>query len=189
MADYFDADALCGRRTQSDLPKPGREMTPPLRDGWEVRPALHGPPALASSAPTPGYLDQDVSRFFYKWGGMLSQTLIRIRSRFEGDLDQYLLYLIFLLAELSQIISRADAEARDARIGPWADRGMNALSLAEITHIPRETARRKLQLLVSSGYLWRSVDGLYHLGDQYGLDAFFRDLSPLFWDGVTTDRH
>lgn len=136
--------------------------------------------------PAPGYLDQDASRFFYRWGGLLSQTLIRVRSRFDCDLDQYLLYLIFLLAELSQIVSRSEAEARGGRISPWTPRGMNALSLADITRIPRETARRKLQLLVAGGYLQRGEDGLYYLGEEYGMDAFFADLAPLFWDGVKT---
>lgn len=136
--------------------------------------------------PAPGYLDQDASRFFYRWGGLLSQTLIRIRSRFDCDLDQYLLYLIFLLAELSQVVSRTEAEARGGRISPWTRRGMNALSLADITRIPRETARRKLQLLVAGGYLLRGEDGLYYLGEEYGMDAFFADLAPLFWDGVKT---
>jgi hypothetical protein len=138
------------------------------------------------TAPSARYLDQDASRFFYRWGGLLSQTLIRIRSRFDCDLDQYLLYLIFLLAELSQIVSRTEAEARGGRISPWTQRGMNALSLADITRIPRETARRKLQLLVAGGYLLRGEDGLYYLGEEYGMDAFFADLAPLFWDGVKT---
>jgi hypothetical protein len=136
----------------------------------------------------PGYVDQDVSRFFYRWGGQLASTLIRIRSHFDGDLDQYLLYLTFLLAELSQVVSRADAEARGDHLSSWVHRGMNALSVADITLVPRETARRKLQLLVAGGYLLRGENGLYYLGDRYGLDAFFADLRPLFWDGLLTPR-
>src|ERR1700677_3897234 len=127
----------------------------------------------------PGYADQEVARFFYRWGGQLASTLIRIRSRFDGDLDQYLLYLTFLLAELSQVVARSDAEARGEPLSPWTHRGMNALSVADITQAPRETVRRKLQLLVARGYLLRGDDGLYYLGDQYGLDAFFSDLRPL----------
>ncbi|HEX4198410.1 MAG TPA: hypothetical protein VHZ26_13320 [Caulobacteraceae bacterium] len=144
-------------------------------------------PARADQAPTADYLEQDVWRFFYRWGGLLSSTLIRIRSRFDGDLDQYLLYLIFLLAELAQITARADAEARGHRPQPERRRGMNALSLSDITRVPRETTRRKLQLLVEHGYLTRGETGLYYLGDSYGLDAFFADLSPLFWDGVKVE--
>jgi hypothetical protein len=131
------------------------------------------------------YLDQDVSRFFYRWGGLLSSTLIRIRARFQGDLDQYLIYLVFLLDDLSLTIS---AQARGGRRKESDARGLNALSIAEVTSIPRETARRKLQMLVASGYIDRAADGLYYLGDRYGMDQFFFDLSPLFWEGVRPDR-
>jgi|HubBroStandDraft_3_1064219.scaffolds.fasta_scaffold578238_1 hypothetical protein len=148
------------------------------------RDASNDPIGVSTHRAPPGYIEQDVSRFFYRWGGQLASTLIRIRAHFDGDLDQYLLYLTFLLAELSQVVSRADAEARGDRLSPWTHRGMNALSVADITHVPRETARRKLQVLVARGYLLRGDDGLYYLGDQYGLDAFFRDLRPLFWDAL-----
>ncbi len=147
---------------------------------------------IAGDTPRDGlagaFLDQEASRFFYRWGGELSSILIRIRARFDGDLDQYLLYLIFLLAELSQVVLRADIAARGGRQPAWTHRGMNALSLADITRIPRETARRKLQSLVADGYLVRDSDGLYYLGDRYGLDAFFSDLRPLFWDSLLPQR-
>lgn len=141
-------------------------------------------PAAPAREPAAGYLDQDVWKFFYKWGGLLSSTLVRIRSRFDGDLDQYLIYLIFLLAELSQVVAAGEAAARGASPAAPRRRGMNALSLADITRIPRETTRRKLKALSEAGYLIRGADGLYYLGDRYGVDAFFYDLSPLFWDGV-----
>lgn len=130
--------------------------------------------------PYSGYLDQDVSRFFYRFGGHLSATLIRVRGRFDGDLDQYLLYLIFLLSELSDSMAGAASGPRTF----VRRRGLNALSLSDITQIPRETARRKLLALADQGYLVRDDDGLFMLGDRYGLDQFFADLRPLFWDAV-----
>ena len=141
-----------------------------------------------AATPSLGYLEQDVGKFFYRWGGLLSATLIRIRGRFQGDLDQYLLYLVFLLAELSQQIAASEAEARGARPPTQRPRGLNALSIAEITRVPRETTRRKLQALLDRGYLVRGPDGLYYLGEEYGMDAFFFDLSPLFWDAVRVPR-
>jgi hypothetical protein len=128
------------------------------------------------------FLDQDASRFFYRWGGELSAILIRVRARFDGDLDQYLLYLIFLLGELAQQAAASEAEARGEPPRPRERRGMNALSLSDITLIPRETARRKLQQLVAEGYLRREGEGLYFLAERYGVDAFFWDLKPLFWE-------
>jgi hypothetical protein len=134
-----------------------------------------------------GFLGQDARRFFYRWGGHLFSVLIRIRSRFGDDLDLYLIYLVFLLAELSRVIAHGEARAAGARTRFEAPRGLNALSIAEITRIPRESARRKLQRLVALGYVRRAEDGLYFLGDRYGLDAFFCDLKPLFWDGLVPD--
>ncbi|MFN3512137.1 MAG: hypothetical protein ACK41C_03775 [Phenylobacterium sp.] len=135
--------------------------------------------------PEPGYLDQDVTRFFYRWGGHLSTTLIRIRARFDGDLDQYLLYLVFLLSELSQTMAAASARAPQTFA---RRRGLNALSLSDITQIPRETTRRKLLALAERGYLIREEDGLFVLGEVYGIDQFFADLKPLFWDAVKVER-
>ena len=132
------------------------------------------------------YLDQDASRFFYRWVGLLSSTLIIIRGRFQGDLDQYLIYLVFLLDDLAQAIG---AHSRGHLRPVAAARGLNALSISEVTSIPRETARRKLHMLVASGYIDRGDDGLYYLGQRYGLDQFFFDLSPLFLEGVKLERN
>lgn len=157
-----------------------------------TRPAIEPPRSFAATTPEDGpdkptfseFLDQDAARFFYRWGGELSSILIRIRARFDGDLDQYLLYLIFLLAELAQGAAAAEAAARGEPPRSRERKGMNALSLSDITLIPRETARRKLQQLVADGYLRREGEGLYFLGDRYGVDAFFWDLKPLFWDSL-----
>lgn len=124
-------------------------------------------------------LDAHGSRVFYRWGRLLCSTLVDVRARFAGDLDQYLIFMVFLLDDLSrQTPIRAGDRREHAR-------GMNRQSIAEITDIPRETCRRKLQMLVADGYLTRSYDGLYHLGGRYGMDQFFADLSPLFMGGLS----
>ena len=50
--------------------------------------------------------------------------------------------------------------------------------------IRSSSVSRKLLLLAANGYLRRDPDGLFTLGDRYGLDAFFSELTPLFWDAV-----
>lgn len=142
------------------------------------------PEAPSWDEPAAGYLEQDAMRFFYRWGGHLSATLIRVRSRFDGDLDQYLLYLVFLLAEISEQLPRGPRPPQTFR----RRRGLNALSMADITQIPRETTRRKLLALVERGYLVREDDGLFTLGGAYDVDQFFTDLKPLFWDAVRLER-
>src|SRR4051812_31621726 len=88
--------------------------------------------AAAGEAAAPGesYLDQEVSRFFYRWGGHLSASLVRPRGRFDGDLDQYLLYLVFVLTEPPQAMAGGRLAPGQR---PQTRRGLNALSLSDIT--------------------------------------------------------
>ncbi|MDP2260523.1 MAG: hypothetical protein Q8J89_12500 [Caulobacter sp.] len=142
------------------------------------------------AAPTPAaqwvddYLTQDVSRFFYKWGGSLSSVLIRLRGRYDGDLDQFLLHLVFMLTELASANHAAEAKAKGARTVIVRRRGINILSLTDITRVPRETVRRKLAALTARGLVERGEDGLYYAGPATDIDQFFYALSPLFWEGV-----
>lgn len=142
-----------------------------------------GPNRKAEMAPKPANWSEPQSadpalaaRFLYRWAGQFSAALVRIRSRFDGDLDQYLLYLVFVLQEISS-----------AGNGAGGKRGLNALSLSEITQIPRETARRKLLNLAQAGYLRRDEEGLYYLGEAYGVDEVLNELKPL-WDIVKQER-
>lgn len=140
-----------------------RPLIPPEPRGW-----------ADSTSPT---REQDLQRLFYRWSGQFSAVLIKTRAQFDGDLDQYVLYLTFLLSELADNINGEGGAPRPSR-------GLNALSLSEITGIPRESARRKLLLLAANGYLNRNEDGLFTLGDRYGLEAFFTELKPLFADAI-----
>lgn len=153
---------------------------PSLKVVASSKPRGEQPLAEASIGP----LDVETMRSYYRWGGHLSTALVRIRSKFDGDLDQCLLYLIFLLAELSEAMPRGPRPPQTFR----RRRGLNALSLAEITQIPRETARRKLLALVERGYLAREGDGLFTLGEAYDASQFFDDLKPLLGDTAQAEK-
>ena len=145
-------------------------------DGGEPLPVV-APEPRGWSDHSAAARELDMQRLFYRWSGQFSAVLIRTRARFDGDLDQYVLYLTFLLSDLADTISSEGGASRPQR-------GLNALSLSEITGIPRESARRKLLLLAANGYLIRDADGLFTLGDRYGLETFFAELKPLFADAV-----
>ena len=120
-------------------------------------------------------------KVFYRWGWLLSATLIRLRSRFNGDFDQYLIYLVFILNYLSY---RPQLGAINAQAVTKISKevGLNTLSISDITEIPRETARRKLRLRVAAGYLRRRSNQLYYLDDQHDPNEFLLELAPLFND-------
>jgi hypothetical protein len=112
------------------------------------------------------------ARRFYKWSNRLTATLVRLRDQFGGDLDRYLLHSVFVQTEMQ----RSFAPRGGAR-------GLNALSLSEITRIPRETTRRKLKLLAESGLLRQGPDGLHYLAGGYPRRRFVDELGPLFGPG------
>lgn len=151
--------------------------------------AVETPPAPAADTGqwVDDYLGRDAARFFYKWGGSLSSVLVRLRGRYDGDLDQFLLHLVFMLTELAQVNFAAEAKAKGAQTVIVRRRGLNVLSLADITRVPRETVRRKLAAMAEKGLVVREEDGLYYPGHHSDIDQFFYALSPLFWDGVRPD--
>jgi hypothetical protein len=108
----------------------------------------------------------------------MSQTLIRLRSRFDGDLDQYLIYMVFVLAELSRQLQERAGTGLVFYEAPRPT-GLNALSVADITEIPRETVRRKLRLLVRSQHLKRDQNHLYYLSACTSAEDFLSDFEPL----------
>lgn len=116
---------------------------------------------------------KDSALSFYRWSTQLSSALVRSRERFAGDLDQLLIFMVFVDAEASRSLSGNDL----ARSGP---RGLNALSVADITRIPRETTRRKLRVLTDGGFLRYGQDCLYYLAQGCGGDEVYADLQKLF---------
>lgn len=92
------------------------------------------------------------TRQIYRWTGALFDVLTQTKNRFGGDLDQYLLYMAFVQAQMARALNGRPGSA-----------GLNALSAARTCGMPRETARGKLQRLIASGLLRVGQDGLYHL--------------------------
>jgi hypothetical protein len=130
------------------------------------------------SAPAEAAYAVDEPKQVYRLGRLLSSTLIRLRSRFDGDLDQYLIYMVFVLSDLSRQL-QAHAGTAETRTAPPRLSGLNALSVADITEIPRETVRRKLRLLVDSGLLRLGDDQLFHLAEARRPEEFLSEFASL----------
>ncbi|MBN9319128.1 MAG: hypothetical protein J0I28_05515 [Caulobacterales bacterium] len=116
-------------------------------------------------------------RAIYRWCEQWSATLCSLRKGFDGDLDFYLLLLVFLQSEMARGLRTPTLPGGDLReTGP---RGLNALSISQICSVPRETTRRKLGRLVEKGYLTLDQDGLFYLTDRYRPADAVKDIGVL----------
>jgi len=106
----------------------------------------------------------DEARSFYRWSCQFSAALVHLRRRFAGDLDLCLLYMVFVQGEMARGLAATEALAKGRN--PPPPRGLNALSVAEICGVPRETARRKLHALTARGLLSQGDDGLLYLAGE-----------------------
>ena len=112
------------------------------------------------------------ARQVYRRRSSLADTLVALRRRFGGDLDQYLLYMTVVQAEMERTVR------------PGGAAGLNALSLAEACGLPRETARTKLRRMTDAGLLAFDADNLLRLPDpaaagrEYGMLAAIAEPRP-----------
>lgn len=104
------------------------------------------------------------ARLRYRWCQRWTETLTHLRHQFDGDLDQYLLLLVFEQGEMARTVAVLEGALRKDLPARPEPRGMNAMSVAEICGIPRETARRKLKRLIERQAVSLGPDGLYYLG-------------------------
>lgn len=129
--------------------------------------------------------DPEMNRYLYRWGGALATVLSRQRARYGGDVDQFLIHLIFVLARLDALNAAATARAKGAQAVIVRPVALNMQSVADITAIPRESVRRKLAALCEAGFLARTDDGFYTLGAATDLTEFFELLSAVIWGSAT----
>jgi hypothetical protein len=129
----------------------------------------------ATSAANPARKGQDI----YKTCLSMIEFCSSSRTAFNNDLDQMLVYIVLMLDDLQA----GDGSARS--------RGVNAMSLSQITRIPRESVRRKLSKLQAANIVERGDDGLWrHIATPRDLiisrriDRHFR-LSETGADGAT----
>ena len=105
---------------------------------------------------------ENYARTQYHYVEFLTTHLADCSRAFGGDLQEML-----VLAVIGQVHLRAHLDAaRDGsvsrRAGP-ADRSISASRLADVTGIPRQTVRRKLQRLQASGWIEQSPQGRWQL--------------------------
>jgi hypothetical protein len=110
----------------------------------------------------------------YLAGRRLFESLLQVRRLHNGDLEEYLILYALVLTATYDRLERPDVVG----VGCEA-KGLNLLSISEITGVPRETARRKIYRLMQAGSVLKCDDGLYHYigdGEDDIIDKIFKDL-------------
>jgi hypothetical protein len=126
---------------------------------------------------TPGY-EANRARISVALSEFTVPLLSRIYHAFEGDM-----VAAIVLGEIAHRNVEAwlaeyenpeeflhDAARREKLMRPC-----NALSIAEVCGLPRETVRRKVVMLMERGYIYRSDEGFLFLTDSVGND--FEDMT------------
>lgn len=104
--------------------------------------------------------------------------LTRVYHAFDGDMAAAIVLGQIALRNVEAWLAEYgnpaeildDPERREALMRPC-----NALSIADVCGLPRETVRRKVVLLVKRGYVYRSKEGFLYLARTVGND--FEDMT------------
>jgi len=111
----------------------------------------------------------------YQFGEWFTAQLIDAAQAFDGDLQSMLLLAIIGQVHLRRALAaRASEEEAD-----WVDAQISASRLADITHINRETVRRKLKAMEQRGWLEQTPNASWRLAMRDGRVSVAGDLAGL----------
>ena len=100
------------------------------------------------------------------------------RDLYGSDLDLASIFEVIAIGAIEPGLRnpgfRAAYHSFDAVVGVEGQRGINAMSIAAATSIPRETVRRKLKRLVARGYIVEKSKGHYVVTPGRLQDADYR---------------
>ena len=105
----------------------------------------------------------------------LLDLLVAVRTRFDGDLDQAIIFLLISLRTLQDPrIAQIDPHAvRRGEVTSYPSLFTNVRSISDSTGMPYETVRRKVAKLIEAGLVERREG---HLGITVAASFAFRPL-------------
>lgn len=109
-----------------------------------------------------GRLDTRFGKLHASHSGALTRYLVECREACDGDLDLFL--IIAIVGERTFSATRAPesmshSEFVRGTVGKVEPMPINLQSIADFSGIPRETVRRKLELLIRRGWVVRGAHG------------------------------
>jgi hypothetical protein len=111
----------------------------------------------------------------YRLVQFVVEHLSDVGRAFKGDLQAALVLAVIGQVYLNAVRSR-DGAAPDPATLPTERISTSATRIADVTGIPRQTVRRKLEFLENRGWVVRNADSTYCLAVQNGQSAAKRDL-------------
>lgn len=107
------------------------------------------------------HIKENFGRIWPEHVGNLTRFLARCRRSFDGDFDLFLVFAV--IGDCTYSRQHADprhdyAAFAAGQIEAPRPVDINIRSIAEYTGIPRETVRRKINLLVEKGWVTRGAD-------------------------------
>lgn len=128
-------------------------------------------------------LTRDFGRIWPQHVASLTQFLIDCRHHFDGDIDLFL-----VLCVIGDRTFSARHAPPDMSFDTWKSTSVhdvrkeeiNVQSLSDFSGIPRETVRRKLNILVEKGWVARDQNGFITATEKAK-----QDLAPLTMSSLT----
>lgn len=107
--------------------------------------------------------------------GALTRHLVECRQAFGGDLDLFLVMTI--IGERTFPARNAPAEMSHAQfvhghVGDTEAAAINQQSIADYSGIPRETVRRKIEILIEKGWIVRDESKLLTATNKANAELF-----------------
>lgn len=122
----------------------------------------------------PAHGGQDILRYAelqYTFVQFLSEHLADCRRVFNGDLDAVLVFAVLWRNHLRALLNQTGKSA--------AAPAMSASRLSDVTGVPRETVRRKLNRFSQNGWIEQNAGGAWRLNAKDGASTAQRDLTEI----------
>ncbi|MFO1090029.1 MAG: hypothetical protein U1E46_10700 [Hyphomicrobiales bacterium] len=112
--------------------------------------------------------------FQYLTVQFMTEHLIDVSRAFKGDMQAVVILAIIGQTQLARMIANNEGSEALTQLYPT-----NASRIADVTAIPRETVRRKLEKLRDFGWVDRDSDGSWFLKVSDSISQARTDLSEL----------
>ena len=122
---------------------------------------------MISSKITRGWIESRLDTIYPAHTAAMVRWIVKMRESFDGDLDSMVLLAAIAIGVRGENWKSALLETSNELATVDCT---NTLSIAQATGIPRESVRRKLNVLLQKGWISRDESGNWKLTEQVAYD-------------------